>query len=456
MKLGERLAAAGRSGPGAVPARPAAARPAGAPTDVQPETGRPRASRPGLGQPLETLKGRARDRLYARLGSRLYDADLDETQLAALVESELSRAFAAEPFPLSEGERRVLVEQVTVDVMGYGPLAGLLADPSVSEIMVNGTGSIYVERGGLLARTPLRFSTAEHARRVIERMAAQVGRRIDESSPMVDARLADGSRLNAVIPPLAVDGPVLTIRRFPAQPLGVDYLVSVGTLTAELVTLLAACVAGRLNIIISGGTGTGKTTLLNVLSSFVGPGERIVTIEDAVELRLRQDHVVRLESRPANIEGRGEVNIRDLVRNALRMRPDRIIVGEVRGGEALDMLQAMNTGNDGSLSTVHANSPADALSRVETMVLMGGVDLPSRAIREQMASAFDLVIQLTRTADGGRRVSRVCEVVGMAAHGVEMADLFVTDPATGHLAATGHEPGFAPRLAGRGVTIGWG
>jgi pilus assembly protein CpaF len=328
--------------------------------------------------------------------------------------------------------------------------------------MVNGTSSIYVERGGRLHRTDLRFQDERHLRRVIDRIVGAVGRRIDESSPMVDARLADGSRVNAVIPPLAVDGPSLTIRKFAKEHWGADDLVRFGSLSAPLAQLLERCVRGKLNILVCGGTGSGKTTLLSVLSSFIPEDERIVTIEDAVELRFQQDHVVRLESRPPNLEGRGEVDIRDLVRNALRMRPDRIVVGEVRGGEALDMLQAMNTGHDGSLCTVHANTPRDAISRLETMVLMAGMDLPARAIREQIASSIDLIVQLGRLRDGSRRVTQVTEVVGMEGQVVTLQDVFTFDYAAGidgdgrfrgHVRPTGIRPLFTDRLAEQGIDV---
>jgi pilus assembly protein CpaF len=346
--------------------------------------------------------------------------------------------------------------------MGYGPIAEFLDDDSVTEVMVNSVHAIYVERGGQLHRTPARFVSEDHLRRIIERIVAQVGRRIDESAPMVDARLPDGSRVNAVIPPLAVDGPALTIRKFARDPLQVDDLVSFGTLTAEVAELLESCVVGRLNVLVSGGTGTGKTTLLNVLSSYVPDDQRIVTIEDAVELQLRQEHVIRLESRPTNIEGKGEVSIRDLVRNSLRMRPDRIIVGEVRSGEALDMLQAMNTGHEGSLSTVHANSPRDAITRLETMVLMGGLELPIRAVREQIAAAVDVIIHLNRLRDGTRRVTKITEVQGMQGDIVTLQDVFAFDydagmdrqgRYVGHLRPTGIRPAFSERLGHAGISL---
>jgi pilus assembly protein CpaF len=328
--------------------------------------------------------------------------------------------------------------------------------------MVNGPEMVYVEKDGRLTRSDARFTSEEHLRRIIERIVSRVGRRIDESSPLVDARLADGSRVNAVIPPLAFGGSSLTIRKFSKDPFKVHDLIRFGTLTPQMAELLQACVEARLNIIVSGGTGTGKTTLLNVLSSFIPEGERIITIEDAVELQLQQEHIVRLESRPPNVEGRGEVAIRDLVRNSLRMRPDRIVVGEVRGGETLDMLQAMNTGHDGSLSTVHANSPRDAIARLETLVLMAGMDLPLRAIREQIASAVDVVVQLTRLRDGSRRVTAVTEVQGMEGQTVTLQDAFLFDYSAGVDAsgrflgtpvATGVRPRFTDRFAELGIMV---
>jgi pilus assembly protein CpaF len=354
-------------------------------------------------------------------------------------------------------ERHSLTAEILDDVMGLGPIEKFLADPTVSEIMVNSLSYIYVERSGVLEQTSSAFSSDEHLRRVIERIVGKVGRRIDESSPMVDARLTDGSRVNAIIPPLSVDGPVLTIRKFSADPLTVDDLVQFGTLTPETAALLRAVVEVGLNIMVSGGTGTGKTTMLNVLSGFIPSNERIVTIEDAVELQLQQDHVVRLESRPANIEGRGEVTTRDLVRNALRMRPDRIIVGEVRGPEALDMLQAMNTGHEGSISTVHCNSPRDALARLETMVLMAGLELPSKAIREQVSSAVDLVVHIQRFPDGARRVTHLTEVGRLEGDIITTSDIYkLTNDqgavaSNGTLRATGIRPMFADKLREAGL-----
>ena len=325
---------------------------------------------------------------------------------------------------LSQTDRQKAIKQVNDEIFGFGPINALINDPTVTEIMVNGPNSVYLEREGKLYLTDIAFRDNNHVLHTIDKIITPLGRRIDESSPMVDARLPDGSRVNAIIPPLAIKGPTITIRKFAADPYTAEDLISFGTMTKDIAQFLKACVHGRLNIIISGGSGTGKTTTLNVLSSFIPNTDRIVTIEDAAELQLKQDHVVSLESRPSNIEGRGLVTIRDLVINSLRMRPDRIVVGEARGGEALDMLQAMNTGHDGSLSTVHANSARDALARLETMVLMAGLDLPMRAIREQVASAVDLIIQIQRYSDGTRKILRICEVLGMEGDTVTMQDIF--------------------------------
>jgi pilus assembly protein CpaF len=412
--------------------------------------------------PFGMVKQRAHEALFARLGMRLFDSSLGEDQLRSYVVQEIGSLMDEETAPLSPAERQRLVAEISDDVLGHGPIERFLADRTVTEIMVNSDSPIYVERDGLLERTESRFVSQEHLRRVIERIVSQVGRRIDESSPMVDARLPDGSRVNAIIPPLAVDGPVLTVRKFAREPFQVADLIGFGTLTPETAAVLSACVVGRLNVLVTGGTGSGKTTLLNVLSGFIPDNERVVTIEDAVELQLHQHHVVRLESRPANIEGKGQVAIRDLVRNALRMRPDRIIVGEVRGGEALDMLQAMNTGHEGSLSTVHANSPRDALARLETMVLMAGIDLPTRAIREQVASAIDVIVQITRLRDGTRRITDITEVEGMEGDVITLQDLFRfdygagIDPAgrfLGQCVPTGLRPRFSDRLADVGVSL---
>jgi pilus assembly protein CpaF len=368
----------------------------------------------------------------------------------------------SEDSPLSVADRARLAQEVVDEVLGHGPIEPLLRDPSITEIMVNGPDQIYIERAGQLHPVDTRFLDEAHLRRTIDKIVTRVGRRIDDSSPMVDARLPDGSRVNAVLAPITLDGPTLTIRKFAADPLTIDDLTALHTLTPTLAHILRLCVHARLNILLSGGTGSGKTTTLNVLSAFIPPGERIVTIEDAAELQLHQPHVVRMESRPPNIEGRGHITIRDLVRNALRMRPDRIIVGEVRDGAALDMLQAMNTGHEGSLTTVHANSPRDALARLETMVLMAGIDLPVRAIREQIASALDLVIHQTRLRDGTRHITSVTEVVGMEGDVITLQDVFGFDwhagqdgdgRFLGEVRPTGLRPRFADRLAEAGVAL---
>ena len=412
--------------------------------------------------PLFHVKQRAQEALFTRLGARLYDASLSEKELQDFVSAELSEAMEGETAKLSAEERGLLASQIRDDILGYGPVQMYLDDPSVTEIMVNAEHAIYIERDGKLIETSTRFMSPQQLRRVIDRIVANVGRRIDESSPMVDARLPDGSRVNAIIPPLAVDGPVLTIRVFAKDPLQVEDLIDLGTMTPLIAELLWGAVSGKLNIVVSGGTGTGKTTMLNVLSRFIPEEERIVTIEDAVELQLHQRHVVRLEGRPPNVEGRGEVTIRDLVRNALRMRPDRIVVGEARGGEALDMLQAMNTGHEGSMSTVHANSPRDTLARLETMVLMAGVDLPSRAVREQIASALDVIVHLTRMRDGSRRITQVAEVVGMEGDTITIQDIFAFDYSAGvdesgrfqgTTVPTGIRPQFIDRLHDIGIEL---
>jgi pilus assembly protein CpaF len=412
--------------------------------------------------PLTAIKDRALEAILDRIGARLYDATMTEDAMGRVVAENLDAFFGSEGIFLAEEERARVRQEIIDDLLRHGPIEPFLADPSIGEIMVNGHDQIYVERRGKLVLTRSQFRDEAQLRRVIERIVGRIGRRIDESSPMVDARLPDGSRVNAIIPPLAVDGPSLTIRKFTADSFTIHDLIRARSVTPQVAELVELCVRGRLNILVSGGTGSGKTTLLNILSSFIPVDERIVTIEDAVELRLRQPHVVRLESRPPNVEGKGAVLIRDLVRNSLRMRPDRVVIGECRGSETLDMLQAMNTGHDGSLSTLHANSPRDALSRIETMVLMAGMDLPIRAIREQVASAVDLIVHTSRLRDGSRRVSHVSEVVGMEGDTITMNDVFLLQDYgvlddyglfTGALRPTGVRPTFADRLAERGIAM---
>jgi pilus assembly protein CpaF len=412
--------------------------------------------------PLANLKRRASEGLFSRLGDQLYDASLSKKQLHTFVVRELDAVLQDEDIPLDPDERHGLVNEVKNDILGYGPIEQFLQDDSVSEVMVNGDSAIFIERAGMIYKTEARFVSQDHLRQVIERIVSQVGRRIDESSAMVDARLLDGSRVNAIIPPLSVDGPMLTIRKFAREKLTVEDLVRNGSMGQQCAEFLEACVVGKLNILIAGGTGTGKTTMLNILSSFIPERERIVTIEDSVELQLRQEHVIRLETRPPNTEGKGEVTIRELLKNSLRMRPDRIVVGEVRGGETLDMLQAMNTGHEGSLSTVHANSSRDALSRLETMVLMSGMDLPIRAIREQVASAIDLIVHISRLRDGTRRVTSIDEVIGMEGETVTLGDLFAFDFGAGfsedgrfagNLKPTGIRPMFSERLEQQGISL---
>jgi pilus assembly protein CpaF len=453
MKLGERLKQSADSGDEPTPTIALAGR-------AQTE-----AREPGARQtqdPLSKLKRRAEQALLNRMGPSLFDSSLTASKLQADVIRELNALIKTEGIPLTDEERDRVVTDITNEVLGYGPIETYLADPQVSEIMVNALEGVYVERDGKLYATDARFLSDDHLMRVIDRIVAPIGRRIDELSPMVDARLPDGSRVNAIIPPLAIDGPALTIRKFSSQAYELNDLVRLDTLNGEAGEFLSACVLGRANILISGGTGSGKTTLLNVLSSMIPDDERIVTIEDAAELRLKQRHVVRLESRSASIEGKGEVRMRDLVRNALRMRPDRIIVGEVRGPEVLDMMQAMNTGHDGSLSTLHANSPRDAISRVETMVLMSGIDLPTRAIREQLASTIELLVHISRLRDGSRRITRICGVDGMEGEIVTLSDIFLFDykggaeergRSTGELKATGIRPKFEERLNDLGIVL---
>jgi pilus assembly protein CpaF len=414
--------------------------------------------------PYAELKSRIHHQCIAKLGAELFKQDSTE-DLADQVYRAVTEELALDRTPLTREEKREIVRQLTDDILGYGPIEPLLRDDSITEVMVNGFEHVYVERGGKLERTDIRFVDDSHVMRIIDKIVSQVGRRVDEASPMVDARLPDGSRVNAVIPPLALNGPTVTIRKFSRDPYTVNDLITFGTLTARSAQFLAACVKGKLNVLISGGTGTGKTTTLNAMSAFIPGDERIVTIEDAAELQLQQDHVITLESRPSNIEGSGEIKIRELVRNALRMRPDRIIVGEVRGAETLDMLQAMNTGHEGSLTTIHANSPRDALSRLETLVMTAGVELPHRAIREQVSSAFDLLVQIQRLVDGSRRITNITEVLGMESDVVTMQDIFVASPpaedeayTAAHrllspLRATGLKPHFLERLAANNVVL---
>jgi pilus assembly protein CpaF len=411
---------------------------------------------------ISEIRTRVQERLVEVLGPSLYDASMSDTELEGLVHQRLRELLDEEESGLSAQEKLLIVRQIGDSVMGLGPLEPYVRDQEVTEIMVNGWDSIYVERAGKLYWTGTKFHDEGQLRRTIDKIVARVGRRIDESSPYCDARLPDGSRVNAVIPPLSLDGPALTIRKFSADPWKAEDLVSFGTMTRPVVELLEACVKGRLNILVSGGTGAGKTTTLNVLSSFLPEDERIITIEDAAELKLQQPHVVRLEARPPNIEGRGEITIRDLVRNSLRMRPDRIVVGEVRGGEALDMMQAMNTGHDGSISTIHCNSPRDALARLETMVLMSGMDFGLRAVREQISSALNLIVHQSRLKDGTRRMTHVTEIVGMEGDIVTLQDVFLFDYSAGidengkflgSLKSTGLRPRFIDKLAERGVSV---
>jgi pilus assembly protein CpaF len=411
--------------------------------------------------PLAEIRRRVHQELQDILGPQLYnERSLDV--LEQRVKETLHVVLAREETPLTSADRSRIAAEICDEILGHGPIEPLLRDPDINEIMVNGPDQIYVERFGHIVPVDAAFVDEEHLRRIIDKIVARVGRRVDESSPMVDARLPDGSRVNAVVPPIALDGSALTIRKFAADPYTITDLIGFGTLTQPVAMLLELCVRGRLDILISGGTGTGKTTTLNVLSQFLPAEERIVTIEDAAELQLHQDHVLRLESRPPNIEGRGQVTVRDLVRNALRMRPDRIVVGEVRDGAALDMLQAMNTGHDGSLATVHSNSPRDSLSRLETMVLMAGMELPVRAIREQISSAIDLIVHQARLKDGTRRVTHITEVVGMEGDVVSLQDIFLFDYKAGTdefgrfrgtLNSTGLRPNFLDRLAEVGLTV---
>ncbi len=408
--------------------------------------------------PYSDLKNRVQNRL---LGSLDPSMDITKTNEVRNTILELfEQVLAEEGIVLTRQEKQRLFESISADILGFGPLQPLLEEEAITEIMVNGAKNIYVERKGKILRVPITFENDEHVMRIIDRIVAPLGRRIDESSPYVDARLPDGSRVNAVIPPISLVGPVLTIRKFAKNPITVDQLVNYGSISPEAIQFLKACVESRLNVIISGGTGSGKTTLLNILSSFIPSDERIVTIENAAELQLRQEHVVTLESRPPNIEGRGEITIRDLVINSLRMRPDRIVVGEIRDEAALDMLQAMNTGHDGSMTTLHSNSPRDTLSRLETMCLMAGMDLPVRAIREQVSAAIDLVIHQERMRDGTRKIVYVTEVTGMEGDVITMTDLFVFEQTglesgkvVGRLRPTGLRPKFMDKIEASGIHL---
>ena len=404
------------------------------------------------------LRDRVQQRLLAEINPSATRGDSAEVR--QIVERLFNETLAEFGLPMSRLERADIFEQMLADILGLGPLEALLADDLVSEIMVNGPNTVYIERGGKLELSGVKFRDNEDVMRVVERIVAPLGRRVDESSPMVDARLPDGSRVNVIIPPLALNGPTISIRKFPKHALTPDELIKKGALTPGIADFLRACVKAALNIVVSGGTGTGKTTVLNALSSFIPDGDRILTIEDAAELRLQQQHVVRLEARPANVEGKGLISIRQLVVNALRMRPDRIVVGEVRGAETLDMLQAMNTGHEGSLTTVHSNSARDTLRRVETMVLMAGMDLPLRAIREQIASAFDLIVHLGRLSDGSRKIVQISEVQGMEGDTVVMQDIFQFVQTTvengkvqGYFTPTGVRPKFYSRLESAGLFI---
>ena len=415
--------------------------------------------------PYAELKTRIHHACIAKLGPELFKRETTE-DLTERVLRTVTEQLALDRTPLTREERRQITREITDDILGYGPLEPLLRDDSITEVMVNDFDKVYIEREGKIDRTPVTFVDNAHLLRIIDKIVSQVGRRIDEASPMVDARLPDGSRVNAIIPPLSLKGPTLTIRKFSRDPYTMDDLVSFGSISPKAAQFLAACVKGKLNILISGGTGTGKTTTLNATSAFIPNDERIVTIEDAAELQLQQQHVITLEARPPNIEGEGEVRIRELVRNALRMRPDRIIVGEVRGPETLDMLQAMNTGHEGSLTTIHANSPRDALARLETLVMTAGVELPHRAIREQISSAFDLLVQISRLVDGSRRITHVTEVLRMESDVITLQDIYVAKPPEedggdaakpvrllSPLEGTGLKPHFLEKMAANGVIL---
>jgi pilus assembly protein CpaF len=420
-----------------------------------------RMAPPGVNAQRDTyfdLKTRVQNRLLSELDPSMDVSKVGEVRRT--IQELFEQILAEEKIVLTRPERHRLFEQISAEILGFGPLQELLEDDSITEVMVNGAKNIYIERAGLIERVPVAFESDEHVMRIIDRIVAPLGRRIDESSPYVDARLPDGSRVNAVIPPISLVGPTLTIRKFAKIPISVEQLIEYETISAESLQFLKACVESRLNVVISGGTGSGKTTLLNVLSSFIPADERVVTIENAAELQLRQEHVVTLESRPANIEGRGEVTIQQLVINSLRMRPDRIVVGEIRDEAALDMLQAMNTGHDGSMTTAHSNSPRDTLARIETMTLMAGMDLPVKAIREQISSALDLVVHQERMRDGGRKITNITEVTGMEGSVITTTDIFVFEQAgidngqvIGKLRPTGLRPKFMDRIEASGIHL---
>ena len=461
MSLAERLAQA-KQAQAATTAEPATKSAKSGKATKEAASPKPK-TRPTDGRdPFANVKRSVHQALIESIGPTLYDPHMTQSELEQKVKHTLQVVLEREETPLSNADRVRLAQEIADDILGYGPLEPILRDTEITEVMVNGPDQIYVERKGQISLIPARFGDETHLRRTIDKIVARVGRRVDEASPMVDARLPDGSRVNAVVPPIAIDGSMLTIRKFAADPFTFEDLITFGTMTPTAWEFISSCVRGRLNILISGGTGSGKTTTLNVLSSAIPEDERIITIEDAAELQLRQAHVLRLEARPPNIEGRGQVAIRELVRNSLRMRPDRIIVGEVRDGAALDMLQAMNTGHDGSLSTVHANTPRDALSRLETMVLMAGVELPVRAIREQVSSAIDLIVQQARLKDGSRRIVQISEVLGMEGDIITMQDIFTYDFRMGFdsagrnqgvLKAAGLRPRVLDKLADHGVTV---
>ena len=461
--------AGGPTGAGApalqVPAQAPPPSPAASPAPPpasEPENARAAAATSRAKDRLAEVKDKVHRELLAQLGPELYEAGMEQSELDTRVRAVLSDVMRRTETPLSGNDRAAITQQISDDILGYGPIEAYLRDDDVSEIMVNGPRQIWLERKGKLVQVPSDFKDEAHLRRVIDKIVSAIGRRVDEASPMVDARLADGSRVNAVVPPLALDGSALTIRKFATDPLTVEDLISFGSLSRATADFLDACVRGRLNMIVSGGTGAGKTTTLNVLSSFIPADERIVTIEDAAELQLKQEHVVRLESRPANIEGKGAITIRDLVKNSLRMRPDRIIVGEVRDASALDMLQAMNTGHDGSICSLHSNGPRDTLARMETMVLMAGMDLPMRAIREQVASAVDLIVHQARLKDGSRHITHITEVERMEGDVITLQDVFVYDHSAGfdahgrsmgRLRSTGLRPKFLEKMAHANVTV---